>query len=81
MKKNEGKQYCRACGKFIGLMGWARHVEMHKRNYLRLTSKEFVAWWLVDWEDVVQMFNPSAAKPIEERVINEGRPVNLTDFL
>jgi len=54
---------CRVCGREIGLFGWNKHVEHHKREYLKALGENSVIWSQVDWEDVVRFFNPTNAKP------------------
>lgn len=58
MKTNK----CRVCGASVGLYGWNKHVEKHKREYCRMVGRSETDAWRVNWEDVVMLLNPENAK-------------------
>lgn len=52
---------CRCCKQNVGMMGWASHIEMHKKEFARAIGR--VEWEAhnINFEDVVNYFNPDEA--------------------
>lgn len=46
----------------IGLYGWNKHVEAHKRQFCKRFGINVELWWKINWETVVEQFNPEEAK-------------------
>ena len=53
---------CRICGMDCNYLGWAKHVNKHKREFCRAIGRFEGEAWKVNWEDVVKFFNPKKAK-------------------
>jgi hypothetical protein len=39
-------------------MGWSKHVNMHKKLFLRAFNIMPEDYYKIKWDDVVRMFNP-----------------------
>lgn len=57
---------CRICDQPIGNYGWPKHVEKHKREFVKATGVD-ESWEMVDWGEVVAYFRPENANPEKVR--------------
>ena len=62
-------------------MGWAKHVEKHKKMFMIDNHVINKPWWKIKWEDVVLFYNPSEARPIDQPIMIKEEPKSLMKFL
>ena len=63
---------CRVCNRFIGYLGWSKHVLKHKKDFCKVIGRFVGEAHNINWEDVVKYYNPKEAK--ESKCLNYELP-------